>query len=439
MAARASGPGRSLLHRSEKTPDHFISEVPHLVPEVAELLTQVRPFPDIGQLDTVLLSPRFERRDPFFKVRHVSPSPIGPPQPDSTASDRTARAAPKCWEIGSCGWRALASPASVNARDVAQSDHPLVTRLLMTSNRFLCAAVVVSAALTVACGGSAPPEESKVPPVVPAAAPVAAGWKATEGIATPESVYVDEGSGFIFTSQIDGEPGARDGNGRIVQLARNGRVVASDWVAGLNAPKGLRSYGRRLWTADLDEVVGIEIANGRVTSRTKIDGAMLNDVAVGRDGTVYVSDMMANRIHAIRDGQATVFAEGEQLEWPNGLLVDGTRLIVGGWGKPKPDFSTEVPGHLFALDLQTKQKTLITPNPIANIDGVELDGRGGYIVSDFRAGKILQVAATGEVRELRQFMPGTADIAFLPKQNILIVPHMNENLVASYDLSDDLK
>ena len=296
------------------------------------------------------------------------------------------------------------------------------------------------------CGGatSAPSSESAAPAAPAAAAPasskLAAGWKAAEGIAAPESVYVDEASGFVFSSQIDGAPDGRDGNGRIVQLSGDGKVVSANWATGLNAPKGLRSHNGTLWTADIDEVIGFDIASGKVTSRTKIAGAMfLNDVAVASDGTVYVSDMMANKIHAVRNGAASVFAEGEQLEWPNGLLVDGNRLVVGGWGKPKPDFSTDVPGHLFALDLETKQKTLITPKPFANIDGLERDGRGGYIVSDYVAGKILQVSATGEARELRTFMPGTADIAFVPTGNILIVPHMNENLVASYDLSDVVK
>ena len=298
--------------------------------------------------------------------------------------------------------------------------------------------------LLAACGGASqpptePPAADAPAPAAPPA-PVTAGWTVAEGIEAPESVYVDTASGFVFSSQIVGMPDGRDGNGRIVKLSGDGTVVSSTFVTGLNAPKGLRAHNGTLWTADLDEVIGIDIATGAVTTRIKIAGAMfLNDVAVGPDGTVYVSDFMANRIHAIKDGVASVFAEGEQLEWPNGLLVDGNRLIVGGWGKPKADFSTDVPGHLFALDVQTKQKTLVTPKPFANIDGLELDGRGGFIVSDYVAGKILQVSATGETRELRAFKPGTADIAFVPTGNVLIVPHMNENKVASYDLSDVLK
>jgi hypothetical protein len=269
---------------------------------------------------------------------------------------------------------------------------------------------------------------------------VAAGWTVTEGVETPESVYVDTASGSIFVSMIAGQPGDRDGNGRIMKLAPDGKVVAAAWVTGLNAPKGLRSHNGTLWTADIDEVVGIDIAGARVTSKTKIEGAQfLNDVAVGDDGTVYVSDMLASKIYTVRDGKASVFAEGDDLEYPNGLLVEGDRLIVGGWGKPEADFSTKVPGRLYALDLKTKAKSPITPKPFTNIDGVESDGRGGYIVTDWPKGQLLHVTSAGETRMLRQFMPGAADHAFVPVGNIAIIPHMQENKIVAYDVTDALK
>ena len=317
---------------------------------------------------------------------------------------------------------------------------------LRSRTMLLCAAAL---ALAAACSGS-PEPPAAAETGTPAAAAVradsavsprpTAGWTTTEGIATPESVYFDEASGFVFTSQIDGQPTDRDGNGRIVKLGADGTVVATDWVTGLNAPKGLRAHGGTLWTADLDEVIGVEIATGRITSRVKIDGAQfLNDVAVGGDGTVYVSDFTANRIYAVKDGAVTTLAEGEQLEYPNGLLVEGNRLIVGAWGKPEADFTTKVPGRLYALDLGTKQKTLITPKPFGNIDGLESDGRGGYLVSDYIAGRILHVSAKGESHQVSQFMPGTADIGFIPSINAVLVPHMNENKIAAYDVGGAIK
>jgi hypothetical protein len=296
-----------------------------------------------------------------------------------------------------------------------------------------------------ACSSPPPADQAASPASAPAPAPAApgrvtAGWMVTEGVATPESVYVDSASGSIFVSNIAGMPGDRDGNGSIMKLSPDGKVESAKWVTGLNAPKGLRSHNGMLWTADIDEVVSIEIASGRVASKLKIDGAQfLNDVAIGDDGTVYVSDMLASRIHAVKDGKASVFAEGDSLEYPNGLLVDGDRLLVSAWGKPEPDFSTKVPGHLFALDLKTKAKTLITRKPLGNLDGLELDGRGGYILTDYPKGLLLHVTSAGESHTIREFKPGAADLAFVPTGNIAIVPHMNENTIAAYDLSDALK
>lgn len=268
-------------------------------------------------------------------------------------------------------------------------------------------------------------------------------WSVSEGLNAPESVYFDPGSGFVFVSQIGmrngGSPADKDGNGVISKLTTGGQVVAANWVTGLNSPKGMRSAGTTLWVSDVDEVVAIDVTSGTVKNRIKVDGAkFLNDVATGPDGSVYVSDMMTSKIHRIKDGAVSVFAEGEALEHPNGLLVVGDSLVVASWGKPEADFTTKVPGRLYRLNLATGVKTLITPKPTGNLDGVESDGRGGYLVTDWIAGKVLHIASDGTTRELRQFKQGTADIAYLPRTRMLIVPHMLDNRVEAYDLGAEL-
>ena len=309
--------------------------------------------------------------------------------------------------------------------------------------------VIIAFLAFTSCGGSPEPTQpapAQAPPAPTSTAPaqppaVTAGW-VVKDMRTPESAYLDEGSGYLFVSQIDGQPNEKDGKGRISKLGLDGTVVSADWFTALNAPKGLRSFGGTLWVSDIDEVIGIDIASAKENARIKIDGAtFLNDVAAGADGTVYVSDMLGSRIYAIKDGKATVFAEGEQLEHPNGLFFEGERLVVGGWGsKPAADFSTKVPGHLYSLDLKTKQKTLITKQPLGNIDGVEQEARGGYLVTDYLAGKLIQIAPSGESRVVRTFKPGLADHTFLYAQgDILIAPHMNENTVGAYDISADMK
>ena len=187
---------------------------------------------------------------------------------------------------------------------------------------------------------------SSVPKITP--------WEVTQGMDAPESACVYEG--MLFVSQVGaGGPTDKDGNGRISLLTLQGVVVKTDWITGLNAPKGLRTTGGTLWAADIDEIVEIDISAAKVVKKHKVDGAkFLNDVATGPDGAVYVSDMALSRIYRVKDGKISIFAEGEDLEYPNGLLVDGDSLVLGGWGKPEADFSTKVPGRLLKIDLQTK-------------------------------------------------------------------------------------
>ncbi len=261
-------------------------------------------------------------------------------------------------------------------------------------------------------------------------------WSVTDGIDSPESVYYDASSGFLFSSQIGGDASARDGNGRIVKLTVDGKVENANWARGLDAPKGMRAFRGTLYVADIDQVVGFDLKTGREVSRVKIAGAkFLNDLCTGPDGAIYTTDSFANRVWVVRSGVPSLFSDAPQLLLPNGVLVDGRRVIVatdgnGGRG------GGGTPGSLFAIDIRTKAVTQITTQPIGTPDGLESDGRGGYITSDVGGGRLFHIAANGEARQIRTLDRQPADIAFLASRHLLVVPHLGLNRVSAYDLSD---
>lgn len=132
-----------------------------------------------------------------------------------------------------------------------------------------------------------------------------------------------------------------------------------------------------------------------------------------------------------------VFAESDEIEHPNGLLVQDGKLIVAGWGlEIQDDFSTTTPGKLVALDLlETKQQDIIE-SPLGNLDGVESDGDDGYYVSDWISGKVFHIHGGGHVHQVLSLPQGAADLAFLTDKKLLIVPEMLENKVTAFDFSD---
>jgi hypothetical protein len=265
--------------------------------------------------------------------------------------------------------------------------------------------------------------------------------------AAPESAYYHAASNSVFVSSINGQILDKDGNGYISRLSPDGKVVSAKWVTGLNAPKGLRSVGNTLWVADIDEVVSIDITKGQVTAHVKVDGAQfLNDLAAAPDGTVYVSDSSLSRIYAVKDGKSSIFVEGaDVVEQPNGLLVDGSRLILGSIG-PAPSAGGGAGGagrgrgptgggHLFAFDLRTKARTQLTNEAVGGIDGIEPDGSGGVLVTDVIGQRLLHVTKSGQVRVLAKFSAGGADFGYIGAKKIAIVPFLFANSVSAYQLT----
>jgi len=269
-----------------------------------------------------------------------------------------------------------------------------------------------------------------------AAAPATPVWSVSEGLDSPESVYYDAASGFLFSSQIGGDASARDGNGRIVKLTLDGKVVDANWAKGLDAPKGMRAYRGTLYVADIDQVVGFDITSGRETSRVKIsDAKFLNDLCTGPDGTIYTTDSFANRVWVVRNGAASLFSDAPQLLLPNGILVDGNKVIVATDGNAGRG-GGGTPGSLYAIDIATKSVAQVTTQSIGTPDGLESDGRGGYITSDVAGGRLFHISANGEARQIRTLDRQPADISYVGARKLLVVPHLGLNRVSAYDLSD---
>ena len=262
-------------------------------------------------------------------------------------------------------------------------------------------------------------------------------WKTSADLKNPESVISPPGSDALFVSNVNGSPDAADGNGFISILSDEGEIQTLHWLDGLNAPKGLAIKDDTLFVADLNELLEIDIKQKSIVKRYPADGAkFLNDVSLDRQGRVYVSDMMTNRIYRLADGEFKLWMDDPNLEAPNGLLVENEKLIVGSWGNMVDGFATDVPGHLKVIDLESRAiESLGDASPVGNLDGVEADGKGNYLVTDWMKGRLLLITKTGSSQTLIEFEQGSADHTVMPEKNLVIVPMMMENQVSAFRIS----
>jgi sugar lactone lactonase YvrE len=258
-------------------------------------------------------------------------------------------------------------------------------------------------------------------------------WQA-EGLEGPESALLDPEAGVLYVSNVNGGPAEANGNGYISKLSLKGEILEQQWVAGLDAPKGLALHEGLLYVSDITKLAVIDTASGEITATYDAPGSkFLNDVTAHQDGRVFVSDMMTNQIWQLDGDQFSVWLEDAALENPNGLLAEADRLLVASWGVPKEDFSTEVPGHLKAVDYQTKAvESLGGGEPVGNLDGLEPDGQGGYLVTDWLSGGLYRFDADGKAELLMDLNQGSADLGFVESERLAVIPMMLDGTVNAY-------
>lgn len=253
-------------------------------------------------------------------------------------------------------------------------------------------------------------------------------WRTDTILLTPESAIFDKIRNDIYVSNMNNEPRQKDHNGFISKLGTDGKILNLHWVDGLSSPKGLAIVGDTLFAADVDEVVSIDINKGEILKRISFPGIkMLNDITSAPDGSIYIADTDGNIIYKYINGKMTAWLT-EGLNGPNGLLVDGSRLLVASQGS----------NDLSAIDIYTKNMKVVSEG-INHGDGIAFTRIPGYyLVSDW-GGEVYIINPDNSkvsVLNTKAIEMNSADISFIPELNLLLVPTFYKNCVVAYTLSE---
>lgn len=246
-------------------------------------------------------------------------------------------------------------------------------------------------------------------------------WETEATLPIPESVLYNATDKVLYVAQIDGKPGEKDGKGGIAKVGTDGKIIAHDWVAGLDAPKGMGKIGNKLYVADITSVVEINAKTGAVIKKHEVEGSkFLNDVTIDAKGNVYVSDTETKNVYLLKNGKVSVYAEN--FTRPNGLLAVGTDLLIADSGTLKKLSSD-------------KKLTVIAEGMEKSTDGIEQVKPGEYIVSCW-SGVVYYVTSKGAEKLLDTSADkiNAADIGYDPIKKIVYVPTFVKNSVVAYQL-----
>lgn len=247
-------------------------------------------------------------------------------------------------------------------------------------------------------------------------------WSTEPALATPESVLYDAQAKLLYTSLINGKPDSADGVGGIAKVGLDGKIIDTNWVTGLDAPKGLGKFGNTLYAADLTQVDVIDIPTAKLVKRIPVPGAIfLNDISVDANGVVYVSDTRLNNVFRIENGNVTEYLSN--LKNANGVLCADNNLYV------------LASGALYKADAN-KSVTKIADGMDESTDGVEQVSPGNFLVSGWN-GIVYYVNADGSKETLfdtREQKISSADIGYDAQNKIIYVPTFFGRSIVAYQL-----
>jgi DNA-binding beta-propeller fold protein YncE len=243
------------------------------------------------------------------------------------------------------------------------------------------------------------------------------------GFSGPEAVRYDPDQDVYFVANFNGDGGDRDGNGFVSRVSAEGVIESLEFMTGteeapFHAGRGMNITGDTLWVADVDGVHGFNRNTGAhlaFIDFTAHEPGFLNDIAVGPDGALYVTDTGSSVVYRAVGPDVVVAATIPEEGRPNGIAWDpgSGRFLTVAWGGGLT---------LFAFDPASGAVEPWSESTGGFYDGVELVG--DRVVMASQADTSLHVVEGGTSRAYVRVEGRPADIGLDVNRMRVAVPYI---------------
>ena len=256
-------------------------------------------------------------------------------------------------------------------------------------------------------------------------------WETTPLFMASESAVFDAKHNCIYVSNFNDQGGfikQQDTlhNEFISKLDLDGNILDFKWIENLHNPTGLFIFKNKLYIVEREGLVIANLKKAKIEQRISVPEAkFLNDIAVDKDGIVYIADTFKPCIFRLKDGHSEIWYSDSLMNSSNGLLIDNGCLLVGNRG-------TE---NLLSISLNDKKKRVISTGLSDNIDGIK-KFKNGYLLS-WKSELYSYVNGNKTILlKLEDKNDFAADFDFIEEKNLIIVPLLISNKVIALKLDD---
>ena len=236
-------------------------------------------------------------------------------------------------------------------------------------------------------------------------------WIAEGEFCEPETVLALPDDTLLVSNVCDFRTA---GDGFLTLLSGDGRVL--DWrvVKNLDSPLGMTLVDERLYVIDNNAVRIFSWPGFEPQSSIPLDTSVANDIAVAKDGAIFVTDTVRGEVVVIdADMQRSVLTGSSRFPGANGIHIHDTDLYIGG-------------ERLWHVDLRDVSVTTFGPDWLVDIDGIEMEADGTLQVTPV-GGPLVRLAPSIEV--LGGEGVSSANHGYLESFDLVLIPTGFDNTV----------